>query len=164
MKYKNNLTSECIEYLVEEYSDMILRIAIHHVNSRSEGEDIVQGVFLKLIEKCPEFQDKAHEKAWIIRVTINLCKDYFKTPWYRKIIPINEALTYCDDFEEDITLNYIKKLPANQRNAIYLYYYEELSVEEIAKILSVKNNTVISWLHRGRGNLKTLLKGEVEYE
>lgn len=164
MNYKKQLTPAKIEYYVEEYSDMLLRIAIHHVNNESEAEDIAQGVFLKLIEKCPDFQDKSHEKAWLIRVTVNLCKDYFRTSWYRKILPLNDTLSYINDDEEDITLNYVKKLPTNQRNAIYLYYYEELSVDEIARILSVKSNTVMSWLHRGRGKLKTLLKGEVEYE
>lgn len=159
----NKYNSAKIEDLVEEYADMIFRIALHHVKSKADAEDILQGVLIKLIEKAPEFTSCSHEKAWIIRVTINLCKDYYRSPWYKKVIPINEAYIVKDEVtKEDNILSYVKKLPANQRNAIYLYYYEDMSVAEIGKVLGVKYNTVMSWLHRGRQKLKNLMKGEVE--
>lgn len=94
MNYKSNLSPSDIEYFVEEYSSMILRIAMHYVNNKVDAEDITQYVFLKLIEKKPKFKDENHEKSWIIRVTINLCKDNFKTSWYRKIIPINDSMIF----------------------------------------------------------------------
>lgn len=159
-----------VERIVEDYSDMIMRIALHHFNCPGEAEDITQKVFLKLIQKQPSFQGQEHEKAWLIRVTINLCKDHFKSSWFRKVVPLKEGVIASSpqsDYppppqsppQQQELLSLIHTLPQNYRNVIYLYYYEDLSVSEISEILQTKEGTVMSWLHRAREQLKTKLEG-----
>lgn len=153
---------EQIVRLVEDYSDMILRLAMHQVNNRSEAEDITQKVFLKLIHKQPVFQDKNHEKAWLIRVTVNLCKDYFRNSWFRRVVPLTKDHAVSDpspQSEQDL-FSVIYKLPPNYKNVIYLHYFEDLSVSEISEILNTKEGTIMSWLYRAREKLKVLLKGD----
>lgn len=160
-----------IERIVENYSDMIMRIAMHQVSHRSEAEDITQKVFLKLIQKQPEFRCKEHEKAWIIRVTINFCKDYFKSSWFNKVIPFKKENVAVFSPQEDCLLQQeedllpiIHKLPQNYKNVIYMYYYEGLNVSEISKIINTKEGTVMSWLYRAREKLKFLMEGEYSDE
>lgn len=159
-----------LEGLVDEYSNMILRIAMHQLKSRSEAEDMVQNVFLKLVRKQPDFRSKEHEKAWIIRVTINLCKDYVKTAWFRRRVPLlqepagtpeYETLAHEENFE---MLSVIHSLPRKYRTVIYLYYYEQWNIKEISGFLQVRESTVMSWLHRARAQLRVLLKGEFDHE
>jgi RNA polymerase sigma-70 factor (ECF subfamily) len=157
-----NTSEAYIEHIVDQYSDMILRIALHKVKSRSEAEDITQNVFLRIVKECPVFDDQIHEKAWIIRVTINLCNDYFKSSWFRKIVPLKEcqAETFLED-QYDI-LSTVRKLPSKYQDVVYLYYYEEMSIPEISKLLSAKEGTVMSQLHRARAKLKVMLKGDFD--
>jgi RNA polymerase sigma-70 factor, ECF subfamily len=164
MNHDSNIDNAFIERIVEEYTDMILRLAMHHVRNRSEAEDITQKVFLKVLKVYPSFQSQEHEKAWILRVTINLCKDYFKSSWFRKITSMEEH--YSTGFQEykGELLSVVQKLPQKYRNVIYLYYYEEMSITEVSRILGVKEGTIMSWLHRARAKLKVMLKGEFDYE
>ena len=154
-----------IDNLVECYSDMILRIAIQNIKNKVDAEDIVQSVFLKLLKLNPIFSSKDHEKAWIIRTTINLCKDYLKSAWLRKIIPLSEEIICAgNENNEENILYIVQKLPSNQKNAIYLYYFEEMDIKMIANIMGAKENTVMSWLHRARKKLKIMVEGENYYE
>lgn len=148
-------TREQIDAVVETYSDMIIRIAYHNLRNQADAEDVAQEVFLKLMRE-EEFEDEGHRKAWLIRVTINLCKDMNKQAWNRKTEGFNEAWEPFSK-EQQRVLEELWELPKNYRNVVYLYYYEELTVSEIAKILKRKENTVSSWLTRARKKLKTIL-------
>lgn len=164
MNHDSNIDNAFIERIVEEYSDIILRLAMHHVKNRSEAEDITQKVFLKVLKLRPDFQSPEHEKAWILRVTINLCKDYLKSSWFRKITYMEE--NYSTGFKEyrGELLSVVQRLPQKYRNVVYLYYYEEMSITEVSGILGVKEGTIMSLLHRARAKLKVMLKGEFHYE
>jgi len=156
--------AENIETLVEKYSDMIMRIAYQNCFNKSDSEDIVQEVFFKLIRNIQELKDEEHLKAWLIRVTINLSKDYNKSSWYKKVEPIEEKeASYNFDTEESEILNELSKLKPIYRNTIYLYYYEGYKINEIAKILDLNENTVSSNLTRARKKLKEVLEvgGEI---
>lgn len=163
-------TEREIERVVEIYSDMLLRIAMHHVNSYAQAEDIVQDVFLKFITKSPTFVDENHEKAWLLRVTINECKDIQRHWWNKK--QSEYLMDHVSDKEQlndeskysFVLLEEIKKLPFHYRNAIYLFYYEGLSTKQIAQICKVREGTVSSWLHRGKKSLKSKLQGGGIYE
>lgn len=163
-------TEREIERVVEIYSDMLLRIAMHHVNSYAQAEDIVQDVFLKYVTKSPTFVDENHEKAWLLRVTINECKDIQQHWWNKKrseyLIDNMSNNGRIDDESKYsfVLLEEIKKLPFHYRNAIYLFYYEELSTKQIAQICKVREGTVSSWLHRGKKHLKSKLQGGGIYE
>jgi RNA polymerase sigma-70 factor (ECF subfamily) len=153
-----------MERLVEEYSDMIFRIAFHNVGNRAEAEDITQNVFLKLMEKAPPFEDREHERAWIIRVTLNLCRDWFRSPWHRRRAGGLEDLENTpspsrEPGEGSEVLAAVLALPVRYRNVVYLYYYEDLPLARIAAILDAREGTVASWLHRARKRLRIALEG-----
>lgn len=144
--------------LVELYSDMILRIAYHYMNHCSDAEDICQSVFLKYLTMNKHFKDCEHEKAWIIRTTINECKDSLKSAWRRKTVPLDAAADKEIPAEPQGELSQaIKKLPKNYRLSIYLHYYEGYSAREIGLFIGKNENTVCAYLSRGRKKLKDIL-------
>lgn len=143
-----------IQEIVRDYSDMIFRIAYQNLKNKSDCEDAIQEVFMKLIKQAT-FTDKQHMKAWIIRVTINLCKDLNKSAWYRKTEPLNEDIPFTKEDKE--ILDEISRLSNDYRNVIYLYYFEKYTISEIAKILDKKENTISSQLTRAKKKLKNIL-------
>lgn len=147
--------SDFIQRIVETYSDTVIRIAYQNTANRSDAEDIAQEVFIRFMRE-KAFNDEEHIKAWLIRVTINLCKDLKKSFWHRKTVPINETPHPFSDTHISV-MEEIWKLPGNYRNTIYLYYYEGYTVPEIAEILRKKENTVSSWLTRARKKLKNII-------
>lgn len=147
---------EFIQNSVEKYSDMVLRIAYQNLKNQADSEDVVQNVFIKLIKE-PKFKDESHMKAWLIRVTINQCKDFNKMAWYRKTESLSDELMIPFTKEEQGVLEEVFKLSKNYRNVIYLYYFEGYSIKEIANILNKSENTISSQLSRARKVLKNIL-------
>jgi RNA polymerase sigma-70 factor (ECF subfamily) len=152
-----------VQELVEKYSDLILRIAYQNCFNKSDSEDIAQEVFIKIMKNINSFSNDEYLKSWIIRVTINLCKDYNKGSWYKKVEQIDENLSeYYFDSEDKEVFQKLQKLKPVYRNTIYLYYYEGYKISEIAQILNLKENTVSSNLTRARMKLKGILEKEDE--
>ena len=148
--------------IVNTYSDMLLKICIHFVKNISDAEDIIQQTFLKIIEKDMRFETPEHEKAWLIRVCTNLCKDNLKSSHSRTTQPMTaDKITSDCSTENFYILDQIRTLPSKQKIAIYLFYYENMSVKEIADTMQEKQNTVLSFLNRGRKKLAKLLKEEL---
>lgn len=147
---------------VEKYADTVFRICILHLKNKSDAEDIFQEVFLKFALNDKEFENANHEKAWIIRVTINACKDLIKSFFRNRTISIDELISVADEEKEDLSyvLEAVLKLPVKYRDAIYLHYYEGYSALEIGEILGKNENTVYSILSRGRSMLKESLEGD----
>lgn len=147
---------------VEKYADTVFRICILHLKNKSDAEDIFQEVFLKFALNDKEFENANHEKAWIIRVTINACKDLIKSFFRSRTISIDELISVADEEKEDLSyvLEAVLKLSAKYRDAIYLHYYEGYSALEIGEILGKNENTVYSILSRGRSMLKESLEGD----
>ena len=164
-------------YLVEEYRAMLYRIAFSNMKNRADAEDAVQEaflrymkeekpiqnkeVFLRLLTAPVSFRDAGHEKAWLIRTTIHICLDTLKSGWYQKTVPWNESfentakniyLPY--QVRDDETLEAVLRLPVHYRNPIYLFYYEDYTIHEIAVILNEKEGTIKTRLRRGREELK----------
>lgn len=151
-------TDDEIERIVETYSHTLLRLIMHHVHDLDAAQDIVQDVFIAYMKQDRAFHDREHEKAWLLRVAINRCKNYRKHWWQSK------RSTWEDTSGEErqsqfYVLDEVKKLSFHQRNAIYLFYYEGMSIQQIAHLFLVKEGTVGSWLHRGKAKLKEQLKG-----
>ncbi|HWQ06670.1 MAG TPA: sigma-70 family RNA polymerase sigma factor [Feifaniaceae bacterium] len=149
-----------IARLVETYSDMLLRVALNRTQNLAEAEDIVQSVYLRLLRARPRFTSAAHEKAWLLRTAVNLCKDYQKSAARRMSVPLEEETAVSLPPETREVLDIVARLPESDRYAVYLYYYERMPVGEIARALGEKEGTVSSRLSRARKKLKTLLKGE----
>lgn len=147
--------------IVIKYSDMVTRVAIMNVKNVDDAKDCYQNVFMKLYRYNKEFKSNEHLKAWLIRVTINECKDYQKQFWKRNI-DIDKIIVGKED-EKLVILPVVMKLTSKYRNVLYLYYYEGYSTSEIAKILKESINTIKSRLTRGRKLLKKKL-GDDFYE
>lgn len=152
-----------IEQLVHKYSNMLLQIAYHNTIDREESKDIVQDVFIKFMESYKDYNDENHMRAWLIRVTINLCNNYNKSAWIRKrnLYEQNEILFEPKD---RLLIQDLKKLAPKYRNVLYLHYYMGYTISEIAQIMKKSQGTVSSWLRRGRSKLKEELEGGIDHE
>ena len=150
------------ERAVEKYADTIRRVCFMHLKNYSDVEDVFQEVFLKYILHDDPFESDAHEKAWLIRVAINACKDMFKSFFRRKVCSLEDIDPEPSYFQEDhkAILESVLKLPDNYKNVIYLFYYEGYTAVEIAKILNKRENTIYTWLSRAKAKLKEELGGE----
>lgn len=150
----------------ERYAKILFRIAFLHLGNTYDAEDVLQNVFMKLLYSAPRFSDEEHEKAWLIRVTQNHCKNVLKSSSRRNNSELNEELSQdkVSDLSKaiDISLK-IKSLPVNYKTAIYLYYYEDLTTAQISKILKISQSAVKMRLKRGRELLKSELE-EYRYE
>lgn len=152
-----------IEKVIEEYSDLILRVAFTYMKNMADAEDIIQEIFLKLVEDFPSFNSDEHKKAWLIRVTINLCKNRLKSVWFSRTVPIYDS-SISFSHEEKFVLDAVLELPLKYRRVIFLYYHEGYSIREISNILGIKEPTISSQLQRARLQLKSKLKEDFDYE
>lgn len=153
-----------INRALQMYSDTIRRICFMHLNNRSDVEDVFQEVFLKYALHEAVFESDAHERAWLIRVAINACKDMLKSFWRRNVSSIEETdMTglSVSDKNTDVLDAVLRLVPPKYRDVIFLHYYEGYTAAEIAAILRQKENTIYTWLDRARKQLKTLLGGEL---
>lgn len=152
-----------IKEKIEQYSDMVYRIALTRTDTIENAEDIFQEVFTKFSEKLPNFKDAEHEKAWFIRVTINLTKNLKRSSWNRKVVTLDENIVF-ENKEENEVFSVVCGLPQNYKTVIYLLYYEGYKVKEIANLMGTKEGTIKSWLFRAREMLKEKLEGGFEDE
>ena len=145
--------------IVETYSDMLLRIALNRVKTIPAAEDIVQGVFERLMRRRPIFESSEHEKAWLIRTAVNLCLSDLRAETRHGSVPLDENI--AQDYGEDAfeVLDAVQTLPTPDRYAVYLYYYEGYGVKEIGKLLKEPDGTVSSRLSRARKKLRAILEG-----
>ena len=122
---------------IDLYGDTVKRICMIHLKNYADTEDIFQTVFLKYVLKSPEFHSTDHEKAWIIRVTINACRDLLKSFFHSRTLPLDSLREKPGEPAPDHSdvLEAVLALPSKYKDVIYLYYYEEYSAEEIGQIL-----------------------------
>lgn len=147
--------------LVNLYADMILRISYQYLKQTCDAEDICQTVFLKYLTSNMAFESIEHEKAWIIRTTINACKDHLKSAFFRRTIALDDAAQIAAPAVPDSwLLDAMKGLPEKYRLSLYLYYYEEYSAREIAQVMGVSESAVGQYLARGRRKLRTIITEE----
>ena len=148
--------------VVETYSDMVRRICLYHLKNIADTEDICQDIFMKYMLYDGNFEDAEHEKAWLIRVAINACKDHFKSLFRHKTVPLDilaEEASVLEPGQSEV-LEAVLSLPSKYKDVIYLHYYEGYSASEIAGLVKSKENTVYSLLSRGRSILKKKLGGD----
>lgn len=150
--------------LVKQYRHTVFRAAYCQLKSYSEAEDITQEVFLALYTYEGCFNDDSHIKAWLLRVTVNKCRNLLKSAFRRFVVPLDEAADKAAFAEENELLNVVMTLKPKLRTPLYMYYYEEYSVKEIAELLGEKETTITTRLSRGRQKLKALLTKEEKDE
>ncbi len=133
-----------------------------YLQNSHDTEDIFQTIFLKYALSVTAFKNGQHEKAWLLRVSMNCCKDYLKNSWRKKVALTDACVDILQDMKEDYSdvLAAIRTLKPNYRDAVYLHYYEGYTAKEIAKIMGKRENTIYSLLNRARSQLKEVLGGE----
>ena len=157
-----NKTTDCFtasrEETIEKYFNMVCKLALSQTKDRHAADDVAQNVFMRFLKTDTQFETEEHIKAWLIRVTINCSKSLFLSAWAKKTVPLTEEIPFDSPEKSDVYYA-VHALPQKYRAVIHLFYYEQMSVAEIAKCLDTKESTVKSQLHRGREMLKTMLKG-----
>lgn len=130
---------------VDRYADTVRRICFLHLKNYHDAEDIFQSVFLKYLLYDGTFKEDEHEKAWIIRVTINACKDLLKSFYRKNVISLEDTynMEAIRDTAESEVLEVVLSLPTKYKNAVYLHYYEVYTASEISKIIGKKENTIL---------------------
>lgn len=154
------------EDVIGQYSAMLFRLAILQMQNKEDAEEVVQDTFLRLIlhiQKGKSFNSEEHLKAWLLKVALNRGKSILGMAWNRKtqgMDSVKEAAV--PERETDGAYDYVMRLPEKYRVAINLFYYEQLTTEQIAGIMKTRPATVRSYLHRGRAKLKEMMEAENE--
>ena len=148
---------------VEDYGDMVWRIALNQTRSAADADDVMQAVFLKLFEKPPADAAGERLKSWLIRVTVNECRSLWRTLWRRRVElrDVRDADMAPPEFSEpdhEALYAALGELPEKCRIVVHLFYFEDYSTREISKILGVKEPTVRTRLARARNMLRQQLK------
>ena len=147
-----------IESLFQQYKDDVYRLALSYTKSIPEAEDVCQTVFLKLVEQKKITPGK--ERAWLMQVTANTCRNMLRSSWWKRTVPMEETLTAPEPQYTDIWEK-VMALPPKYRVLVYLRYYEELSTKEMAELLHISQSAVTTRLSRVRQILKAQLQEEV---
>ena len=170
--------AEALQQKIDLYSDMLYRIAFLQLRNNQDAEDVVQETFYQFIRNRKEFETAEHEKAWLIKVTLNGCRKIWRSAWYRhrEDMPKEEmtenTAAEAGSMEQDVLrreqsreiMTAVMKLPGKYREVIHLFYYQQMSIKEIALVTGRKESTVTSQLTRGRELLRKNLKEEYQYE
>ena len=162
-EHTSPLPQEVTDEVVRHYSPMIYRIALTKTKSTHDADDIFQEVFLKLVMRDKPFETEEHRKAWLIRVTINCCNSHFVAPWRKNVDSMEDVLLeqIADDEpvpgteEESIDVYAeVMKLPEQMREVVLLFYYEDMSIREIAEVVGSSEVNVKKRLSRARQKLR----------
>ncbi|WP_066250661.1 sigma-70 family RNA polymerase sigma factor [Neobacillus drentensis] len=159
-----------IDEMMNRYGQEVLRLVFSYVNNRAIAEDLTQDIFVKCYKGLHTYSGKSKLRTWLWRIAINHCKDFLKS-WYTKNVVITEdeplnnttkkdmvEQTVIQRQEDDQLISAIMMLPIKYREVIYLYYYEELPIKEIAVLTEVGDSTVKTRLRRAKELLKERLE------
>ena len=153
------LTDTEFETAVGRYGDTVFRLAYNYLKNRADAEDVMQETLLKLYLERRPFQSPEHQRHWVVRVAVNECRKLRRAPGRRRTGPLEEAdAPVFDTPEQSEVFRQVMGLPPKYRAAVYLYYYEDCSVQEIAAAMGANPSTVQTWLMRARGKLRLTLQ------
>lgn len=144
------------EAALNKYGDSLMYLAYSYTKNMDDAQDMVQDAFLKFMTKAPEFENDEHEKAWLIRVTINLCKNFLTSTYRKTQAELDENISVCDEYSTGLA-EIVNSLPEKYRTVIHLFYYEGYSHKEISEILNITETAVSTRLMRGRNLLKSMI-------
>ena len=151
-----------LKITIDKYSDTVKRICVLYLKSDTDTEDIFQNVFLKYFKSSAHFENEEHKKAFLIRVTINECKDLIKNFFRKNMVSIDTITepSVLQDFDENYYVREaVLNLPNKYKTVIYLHYFEGFSAVQISKSMGKNVNTIYTLLSRGRAMLKDVLGG-----
>ena len=151
------------DLLVTKYQRKLFRLVLRLVTNQTEAEDVVQETFIKAYRSFPSFRGDCSEKTWLMRIAVNTCRDMIHSAWFRhldrRITPeqLPESCERADEDAVDLTIE-VMRLSQKHREVILLYYYENMTTDEIAQALGVAKSTVSVRLEQGRQNLRKMLE------
>ncbi len=173
---QNNLSENTptydIETLIRQYGNDVLRTAYMYVKDSNTAEDIFQDVFIKVNQKLSTFEGNSSIKTWIIRIAINTSKDYIKSAWNKRVVPMMEyqedMIISENDYDSiekkdtrELIRNTVLSLPAKYKDIVICVYFQEMTLAEAANVLNIAEGTAKSRLSRARQRLKSVLEGRV---
>lgn len=160
------ITRESFDGVMRKYADMVYRLAYSRTGNPTDAEDVVQDVFLRYIRADKIYNDEEHRKAWLIKITVNCSKSLITTAWNRRRSAQEQDENRGENdkrFSEIETKSEVYRavleLPVKYRTVIHLFYYEDMTVAQIAKATGAGESAVKSQLSRARGMLRESLKG-----
>ena len=152
-----------MEQIIDRYQNMVYGLALAKTNSPADADDVFQEVFLACFQSGKTFRDEEHRKAWLLRTTVNMCRRVTASTWRRKTVPLEEQKEVSVRFRErseNLVWEAVQKLEEKYRLPVYLFYFQELSTQEIAQALGIRPGAVRMRLSRGRDMLREMLKGD----
>lgn len=150
--------------IYDKYSNAVYRMAFAYCKNKADAEDIMQEVFISRFSADIVFEDEAKEKSWLLKVTVNKCRDMFRSLRYKyslTSIPLEEADIIYETQEESDVYHAVMSLPNKYRTVIHLFYYEEYTIKEISAITGDKETAIQTQLYRARKKLKDILGKEL---
>lgn len=147
--------------MLDHYGDMVYRVAMTHSRTREDAEDAAQEAFFAYARKQPDFHDAEHAKAWFLRVTLRYCAKIRNSAYHRHTVPSENTLASGPPENGDVTLALLSLKP-EFRTPVYLFYYEQMSVRQIARILSLSEAAVKKRLERARARLRDIMGGDLD--
>ena len=147
-----------LEEAMERYQTMVFRLAYSYTRSRSDAQDMCQEVFLRYYSRRPIFASEEHRRAWLLRVTVNRCKSLLGSWWHRRTVPLDDRIPMPEP-EYQWLDEALRQLPEKDRLVIHLFYYEDCSTREIARLMRTSEGAVRTRLTRARQHLGEILKG-----
>ncbi len=160
---------EIITELMNKYADNVIRMCYVYLKDYHLAEDVTQKTFMRVMKHYVKFRKASSEKTWIMQIAINLCKNHFRSSWYKRVRYDNVPempydADYDGGFDRQEVFSQISKLKPKYKEVILLYYYQEMSIAEIAEVLRLKESSVKVRLFRAREQLKLSFKGDGLYE
>lgn len=152
------------EHLLSDYGNSVLRLAYSYLHNMSDAEEILQDALVQFLKTAPALDSPEHEKAWLLRVAANLCKNRLDYNRIRLTDELNEELIAEEREDLSYVWEAVKALPTPQRESVHLFYHEGYTTAEIGKLLGRPESTVRSDLRRGRARLKEVLKEAYDFE
>ncbi|MCT4567346.1 sigma-70 family RNA polymerase sigma factor [Bacillus thuringiensis] len=155
-----------IDEIMNKYGQEVLQLVYSYVNNKEIAEDVTQDIFVKCYKFLYTYKGKSNVKTWLWRIAINQCKDYIKSWYNNKVIVTEDEAAYMggqngsveqtviQNAEDRELASAVMNLPIKYREVIYLFYYEELSIKEIAIVIDVKENTIKTRLKKAKELLK----------
>lgn len=151
-----------IDDIIDQYKNTVYSVALTHTKNKYDADDVFQEVFLAYWRKSPRLKDDEHRKAWFIKATLNLCKKNHNSSLWKRSVSLGELreeqFVFKEPRENEI-FSAIQQMPKKLKTVIYLFYFENMSVKEIAKLLRAREGTVRMQLTRGRDKLRDIMGG-----
>lgn len=149
-----------VERVVHTYGNMLFRLCLITLGSASDAEDVIQETMITYLRKKPEFKDEEHEKAWLITVATNKCKDLLRFRVRHPMIDLEQIQEFAAEDSDSGILEALMTLPEKFRIVLILYYVEEYRIEEIAKVIGKTPSAVKMRLQKGRSLLGKVYRKE----